>query len=109
MAASESLREDQTTQDRGKEDKQTWVERKFIIVNFLLIAILLCHFMDLPLLFQQQPNIPRVLIVNLMVADNLPYLKFLLDSFVYAWRIPKYRQALKNVQVTASWPPVKQR
>lgn len=53
--------------------------------------------MDLPLLFQQQPNIPRVLIVNLMVADNLLYLKFLLDPFVYAWRIPKYRQALKNV------------
>ena len=40
MAASESLREDQTTQDRGKENKQTWMERKFIIVNFLLIAIL---------------------------------------------------------------------
>ena len=40
MAASESLREDQTTQDRGRDNKQTRVERKFIIINFLLIAIL---------------------------------------------------------------------
>ena len=77
--------------------------RQFSLNRHLVFDVsAVCHFMDLPLLFQQQPNIPRVLIVNLMVADNLPYLKFLLDSFVYAWRIPKYRQALKNVQVTAS-------
>ncbi|KAJ7353810.1 hypothetical protein OS493_032083 [Desmophyllum pertusum] len=42
------------------------------------------------------PISPKVLIVHLMV-DNVLYLKFLLDPFVYAWRIPKYRQALKIV------------
>ena len=103
MAASESLREDKTTNDRGRENKQTGVERKFIIVNFLLIAILFLTSQPSAILWiyrlysYENPNSPRVLIVNLMVADNLLYLKFLLDPFVYAWRIPKYRQALKNV------------
>ena len=32
-----------------------------------------------------------------MLADNLIYLKFLLDLFLYAWRIPRYRRALKYV------------
>ena len=39
-AASKSLQEHKTTQDRGRDNKQTRVERKFIIINFLLIAIL---------------------------------------------------------------------
>ena len=34
----------------------------------------------------------KALIANLMV-DNLLYLKFLLDPFVYAWRMGKYREA----------------
>ena len=34
----------------------------------------------------------KTLIANLMV-DNLLYLKFLLDPFVYAWRMVKYREA----------------
>ena len=31
------------------------------------------------------------------MVENVLYLKFLLDPFVYAWRIPKYRQALKII------------
>ena len=103
MAASKSLREDKNTQDGGKNDRQTGVERKFIIVNFLLIVILFLTSQPSAMLWiyrlysNENPSTPKVLIVNLMVADNLLYLKFLLDPFVYAWRIPKYRQALKIV------------
>ena len=103
MAASKSLQEHKTTQDRGRDNKQTGVERKFIIINFLLIAILFLKSPPSAILWiyyfysNENPNAPRVLIVNLMLADNLLYLKFLLDPFVYAWRIPKYRQALKYV------------
>ena len=103
MDASRSLREDgKNTQDRGKDDRQMGVERKFIIVNFLLIAILFLTSQPSAMLWifrlysKEDPDRPKVLIVNLMV-DNLLYLKFLLDPFVYAWRIPKYRQALKIV------------
>ena len=79
------------------------MERKFIIINFLLIAILFLTSPPSAILWiyrfysNENPNAPRVLFVNLMLADNLLYLKFLLDQLVYAWRIPKYRQALKYV------------
>ena len=102
MAASMSLREDKKTNDGSKDDRRTDVERKFIAVNFLLIAILFltsqpaAMFWIAKLYSSEDPNSPKFLIINLMV-DNLLYLKFLLDPFVYAWRIPKYRQALMIV------------
>ena len=102
MAASKSLREDRNKQDEGNDDRQTSVERKFIIVNFLLIAILFLTSQPSAMLWivrlysDEDVNSSKVLIINLMV-DNVLYLKFLLDPFVYAWRIPKYRQALRIV------------
>ncbi|CAH3156353.1 unnamed protein product, partial [Porites lobata] len=44
----------------------------------------------------EDPNSPEFLIASLIV-ENVLYLKFLLDPFLYAWRIPKYRQALKII------------
>lgn len=102
MAASNRLREDKETNDGSKDDRRTDVERKFITVNFLLIAILFltsqpaAMFWIAKLYSLEDPNSPKFLIINLMV-DNLLYLKFLLDPFVYEWRIPKYRQALMIV------------
>lgn len=99
MAASKSLREDRSKEEEGKNGRQTGVERKFIIVNFLLIAILFLTSQPsaivwiIRLFSNEDADSPKVLIVNLLV-DNVLYLKFLLDPFVYAWRIPKYRQAL---------------
>ncbi|XP_078384854.1 uncharacterized protein LOC144667337 [Oculina patagonica] len=102
MAASKNLQEDSNAQDERKNGRQTGVERKFIIVNFLLIAILFLASQPSAMLWiyrlysKDDVNSPKLLIINLMV-DNILYLKFLLDPFVYAWRIPKYRQALKIV------------
>ena len=102
MAASKSLQEDRNRQEEEKNQRQTGVERKFIIVNFLLIAILFLTSQPSAMLWiirlysSQYADGPKVLIINLWV-DNVLYLKFLLDPFVYAWRIPKYRQALKIV------------
>ena len=102
MAASNRLREDKETNDGSKDDRRTDVERKFITVNFLLIAILFltsqpaAMFWIAKLYSSEDPNSPKFPIINLML-DNLLYLKFLLDPFVYTWRIPKYRQALMIV------------
>ena len=102
IAASNRLREDKETNDGSKDDRRTDVERKFITVNFLLIAILFltsqpaAMFWIAKLYSSEDPNSPKFLIINLML-DNLLYLKFLLDPFVYTWRIPKYRQALMIV------------
>ena len=99
MAASKSLREDRNKKEEGQNERQTGVERKFIIVNFLLIAILFLTSQPAAMLWvirlysNEDADGPKVLIFNLWF-DNVLYLKFLLDPFVYAWRIPKYRQAL---------------
>ncbi|KAJ7353806.1 hypothetical protein OS493_032079 [Desmophyllum pertusum] len=100
MAASENLREDNNVQNGG--NRQMAVQRKFIIINFLLIAILFVSSQPSTILWfihlysNEDPYSPKVQIRFLM-AENMLYLKFLLDPFVYAWRIPKYRQALKIV------------
>ena len=93
IMASKNLREDKV---------QTGVQRRFISVNFLFIAILFFCIQPYVLLaivklyFLNDPNSPKVLIIFLMVKNTL-YLKFLLDPFIFAWRIPQYRQALKIV------------
>ena len=100
MTTSKSLQEG--TNSEGKVNREQNIQRRFIIVNFLLMSILIFCFQPAVMLWivrlysKEDPNTPKVLIVNLMM-DNLLYLKFLLDPFVYAWRIPKYRQALKIV------------
>ncbi|KAJ7353811.1 hypothetical protein OS493_032084 [Desmophyllum pertusum] len=102
MAASENLREDNNMQNGGKDNRQMAVQRKFIIINFLLITILFVSSQPSTILWfihlysNDDPYSPKVQIRFLM-AENVLYLKFLLDPFVYAWRIPKYRQALKIV------------
>ena len=100
MTTSKSLQEG--TYGEGKVNREQNIQRRFIIVNFLLMSILIFCFQPAVMLWivrlysKEDHNTPKVLIVNLMM-DNLLYLKFLLDPFVYAWRIPKYRQALKIV------------
>ena len=98
-AASRSLHKDQRTEGRGR---RTCLERKFIVVNFFLVAILFLCSQPVTILgmvsfySNEDPNSSEFLIASLIV-ENVFYLKFLLDPFVYAWRIPKYRQALKII------------
>ena len=104
MAASKNLRREENDIEGRNDNRQTALERKFIIVNFLLIStlfvcsqpsvILWC--VDLYGSVFEDPSSPTVLI-SFRKVENVLYLKFLLDPFVYAWRIPKYRQALKIV------------
>ena len=102
MAASRSLQEDKHTEVAINRVRPMGVERKFIIVNFFLVSILFFCSQPLAMLWivrlysNEDTTNPNFLITSLMV-ENLLYLKFLLDPFVYAWRIPKYRQALKIV------------
>ena len=95
MAAGNSL--------QGNADAREKVQRSFVRVNFMLLAVLItCAIPSAVVwtvrLFIEDYEAPSVkfYIGNLMV-DNLLYLKVLLDPFVYAWRMPQYRQALKIV------------
>lgn len=102
MAASKMLSSDSHIQRAPKETQSNRVQRKFVKINCVLIAILV---------FCSQPSAIFWLIrefwlpaeetiqlstVNLFI-DNILYLKFMLDPFVYAWRLPKYREALRLI------------
>ena len=84
---------------RGEDSKHTQVQRNFVRLNFMLLAVLItCSLPSSIVLtirlftYESQGTSVKVAIGNLMV-DNLLYLKFLLDPFVYAWRMVKYREA----------------
>ena len=41
-----------------------------------------------------------------VVIDTTLFLKFLIDPFIYAWRLPKFRQAVKAILSRRSAPPM---
>ena len=96
-AAGKSL---QSEAGKQKSGRHIQVQRNFVLVNFMLLAILIvCNMPSavvttIRFFFEDNSAVPSVktLIANLMV-DNLLYLKFLLDPFVYAWRMVRYREA----------------
>ena len=98
MTAGTSL---QSQTEKRTTSKHMQVQRNFVRVNFMLLAVLImCNMPSAVLwtvrLFTEEDPSVKTLIANLMV-DNLLYLKFLLDPFVYAWRVPKYRESLIKV------------
>ena len=100
IAASRNLFND--TSVRGEESSQNRIQRQFITVNLILISILIiCSLPGLVFwltveFWLGKPLTPKTFIVNLMI-DDMMYLKIMLDPFVYAWRLPKYREALKKI------------
>ena len=94
MTAGRSL---QSQTGKTTTSKHIKVQRNFVCVNFMLLAVLImCNMPSAVMwtvtLFMEEDRSVKTLIANLMV-DNLLYLKFLLDPFVYAWRMGKYREA----------------
>ena len=89
----------------GKRNTRNHIqlERNFVRVNFLLLAVLIaCNTPSAVKwtvqLFMADQNATSVkILIASLIVDNLLYLKFLLDPFVYAWRVPKYRKSLSKV------------
>ena len=79
-------------------------DKKFLMVNLLLIACLLIT--SLPVTVVWYLRLFSVKLRTLsellayrnvaLVVDNFLFLKFLVDPFIYAWRMPKYRRALRQ-------------
>ena len=93
-----AMHESPTRKQKRKPD----VERNFVRLNLLLIVILLVCSQPSAILWYiylyagESTRESQTLFVVRVIADNTLYLKFLLDPFVFAWRLPKYRRALKN-------------
>ncbi|XP_022792261.1 dopamine D2-like receptor [Stylophora pistillata] len=84
---------------KGKSEN---LQRQFIIVTFYLAAILLIS--ALPhiavqfvwLYAELSEEGLYYIFMALRVRDLLLFLKVALDAFIYAWRLPSYRKALKR-------------
>lgn len=84
---------------KGRADN---LQRQFTIVTFYLAAVLLIS--ALPHIAVQfvwlYAELPvegvYYIFMALRVRDLLLFLKVALDAFIYAWRLPAYRQALKK-------------
>lgn len=87
---------------RNKENKNRLNDRQFTIVTFYLAGILLLsasthnivlyvYFFDTSKSPQENVNIH----IFLRVSDMMLFIKVALDPFIYAWRLPTYRRALK--------------
>lgn len=78
--------------------------RKFIGVNILLIVCLLVSSLPVTAIWYFFLFSTRKLTTSQMytwrnvslVVDNFLFFKFFLDPFIYAWRLPKFRRALKQ-------------
>ena len=97
MATGNTLQNESTSRE---ERKHTQVQRNFVRLNVILLIVLFVCFVPTMVMMTIRLFIkdyrPPILIANLM-TDNLHYLKFLLDPFVYAWRMPKYRESLSKI------------
>lgn len=91
-----------------KQKREPMVEKNFVRLNLLLIVILLVCSQPsaiswyIYLYAGKSARESQTLFVVRVIADNTLYLKFLLDPFVFAWRLPKYRKALKNALCRAN-------
>ena len=85
-----------------KQKRRPAVERNFVRLNLLLIVILLVCSQPSAILWYvflyagETAKKSQTLFYVRVVAENTLYLKFFLDPFVFAWRLPKYRKALKR-------------
>ncbi|XP_020897957.1 beta-1 adrenergic receptor [Exaiptasia diaphana] len=77
------------------------IEKRFIRVNLFLIGLL--FFCTLPncivyyiYIYNSEVGKDPKFFVARIVADNAMYVKALVDPLIFAWRLPKYRKALRK-------------
>lgn len=85
-----------------RDAKSVAGSRNFLMVNLLLIACLLITSLPVTIVWylrlfsvKFRTESERLAYRNVaLVVDNFLFLKFLVDPFIYAWRMPQYRRAL---------------
>ena len=101
MATGNSLQNESTSR---KESKHIQIQRNFVRLNLVLLIVSTVCFLPSMIIVTIRlymddyldPYAQNVVTANMMI-DNLLYLKFLLNPFVYAWRMPKYRESLNKI------------
>lgn len=83
--------------------KRRHSERQFTVMTFYLTAILLAssslHIVVLYIyLFKTQSTLieRRNIFIGIRISDLMLFIKVAMDIFIYAWRLPSYRRALRS-------------
>ena len=98
-AQNNAIRIADTSEHRRKRD-----QRHFVVISLLLATCLLVFIAPvtvmwyLTLYWTPETHEERVkaTMAN-VVIDTTLFLKFLIDPFIYAWRLPKFRQAVREI------------
>ncbi|XP_068713755.1 neuromedin-U receptor 2-like [Montipora foliosa] len=83
--------------------QQKLIEKNFVRLNLVIIVILLICSQPSAIVWYvylysgEKTKVSLSLRIAGVVTNNTLFLKSLLDPFVFAWRLPKYRKALKKV------------
>ena len=79
-------------------------QRHFFVISLLLATCLLLFVAPVTVMWyvtlyytpQTYEGVVKATMANVITDANL-FLKFLIDPFIYAWRLPKFRQAVKAI------------
>ena len=83
--------------------RQKLIEKNFVRLNLSMIIILLVCSQPSAIMWYvflysgEKTKVSLSLRIAGVVTNNTLFLKSLLDPFVFAWRLPKYRKALKKL------------
>ena len=97
----EETRDSCTPSERPPQQKL--IENNFVRLNLVIIVILLICSQPSAIVWYvylysgEKTKVSLSLRIAGVVTNNTLFLKSLLDPFVFAWRLPKYRKALKKV------------
>ncbi|XP_068713765.1 neuromedin-U receptor 2-like [Montipora foliosa] len=104
IATSEgSLEIRETFTPSERPTRQKLIEKNFVRLNLAMIIILLVCSQPSAIMWYvflysgEKTKVSLSLRIAGVVTNNTLFLKSLLDPFVFAWRLPKYRKALKKL------------
>ena len=92
-----------SSQNEKQQKQRLQVKRQFVRLNLIIIIVLLVCSQPSALLWHlylysgESIKYNQTLFQIRVIAENTLFLKFLLDPFVFAWRIPRYRETLRRV------------
>ncbi|XP_031555805.1 beta-4C adrenergic receptor-like [Actinia tenebrosa] len=102
---SESMRRSGTSQFQRRRNR-----RQFTLLNLLLAAFVIVFSLPIEVLghlkfywTSSNPNQRLKYLIAYTIAGDIILLKFALDPFAYALRLPKYRLAFKNILYRSSY------
>ena len=102
MAFSMRLQSESSRQIKENKTRRVHQESKFLVINLCLVTVLILTNIPNSVWWFLYVNelvpygSPKSLTVQLVI-DCIMLTKYLLDPFVYVWRLPKYRTALRKV------------